>query len=79
MQVRCYSCHTPFAMNREAVFAALDQITAEGHSHFNAFCPRCRKANRLSRQQLLRGAPGWIPPEERGEPADEAKESEGEG
>ena len=76
MQVRCYSCHTPFSLNKEAVFNALDIITADNHNHFNAHCPRCRKANRISREQLLRAAPGWVPPDERDGPPAEVEEAE---
>jgi hypothetical protein len=65
MQIRCYSCHTPFSLNRETIHAALDHLTSEDLQHFNAHCPRCRKANRISRQQLLRAAPEWVPSEER--------------
>ncbi len=59
MQIRCYSCHTPFALNKDAVHAALDSISEQDQNHFNAHCPRCRKANRISRQQLQRAAPDW--------------------
>ena len=65
MQIRCYACHIPFALNKEEVHAALDIITEGKLSHFNAHCPRCRKVNRVSRQQLLRAAPDWVPPERR--------------
>lgn len=67
MQLRCYSCHTPFALSREAVRAALDELHENEQQHHNAYCPRCRKANRVARQQLLRAAPDWVPPEEREE------------
>jgi hypothetical protein len=70
MQIRCYSCHTPFAISRDAVRAALDQIHEQGLSHYNAQCPRCRKVNRISPEQLQRAAPDWVPPEEQ-EPAAE--------
>ena len=76
MQIRCYSCHTPFSLNRDAAAAALEEITAENHNHYNAHCPRCRKANRISRQQLLRAVPGWVPPDKREETVDAEAESE---
>ena len=59
MQRHCYHCHKPFAMNKEAIHAALDTITSEGMNHFNVFCPHCRRANRISREELLRSAPDW--------------------
>jgi phage FluMu protein Com len=62
MQIRCYHCSKPFALNKEAIHAALDAVTAQDLSHFNAQCPHCRKVNRVSRQELLRAAPDWQPP-----------------
>ncbi len=59
MQIRCYHCSKPFALNKDAVHAALDQITEQDQSHYNAQCPHCRKVNRISRQELLRAAPDW--------------------
>jgi hypothetical protein len=46
-------------MRREEIYAALDQMTTEDLAHFNAICPRCGKANKLSRKQLMRWAPKW--------------------
>ncbi|MFM8320340.1 MAG: hypothetical protein ACKOC5_05420 [Chloroflexota bacterium] len=62
MQIRCTNCHKPFALSREAVHAALDQISSENFSHYNAGCPHCRRVNRISRQELQRAAPDWQAP-----------------
>lgn len=59
MQIRCYNCHKPFALGKSAVHAALEVITAEELSHYNAPCPHCRRVNRVSRAELLRAAPDW--------------------
>lgn len=66
MQLRCYHCHKPFALNNAAVHLALDTLTSENLGHYNAQCPHCRRVNRVSRQELLRAAPDWKPkpPEE---------------
>ncbi|GAI84830.1 unnamed protein product [marine sediment metagenome] len=61
MQVRCTNCHRPFAINKETVYAALDEIRSEDLSHYNAFCPHCRRANRISPKELKRAAPNWKP------------------
>jgi hypothetical protein len=37
--------------------------------HYDFRCPKCKKANRVSQEQLLHAAPGW-------EYAPEKKESE---
>jgi hypothetical protein len=59
MQVRCMQCHRPFALGKDAVYAALDTVHDEELSHYNAFCPHCRKANRISKEELMRAAPDW--------------------
>jgi phage FluMu protein Com len=66
MQIRCSHCHKPFALGKDAVHAALDTVFAEDLSHYNAYCPHCRRANRISREELLHAAPDWSPssPEE---------------
>jgi hypothetical protein len=64
MQLRCYQCHTPFAINKDTVRVALDMLHEEGLSHYNAQCPRCRRANRVSIDQLKRAAPDWSPSSE---------------
>lgn len=61
MQIRCYKCHKPFALGKEAVNYALDTITAEDLNHYNAYCPHCRRANRVSDEALRRAAPDWKP------------------
>ncbi len=66
MQVRCYHCHKPFALNRDVIHQALTLLMNEGLAHYNAYCPHCRRANRLSRQELLRAAPDWHPTETSG-------------
>jgi phage FluMu protein Com len=59
MQIRCYHCHKPFALGKEAIHAALDEISEQDLNHYNAYCPHCRRANRLSPEELKRAAPEW--------------------
>ncbi len=61
MQIRCNNCHKPFALGKATVHAALDQMTEENMHHFNAQCPHCRRANRVSFEELKRAAPDWEP------------------
>ena len=75
MQIRCANCHKPFALGREEVHAALDAIHAEGLTHYNAHCPHCRRANRVSREELQRAAPDWHPGEAAEESASESASS----
>jgi phage FluMu protein Com len=59
MQIRCNNCHKPFAMNKDAVVAALETVHSENMGHYNAQCPHCRRVNRVSKEELLRAAPDW--------------------
>ncbi len=61
MQLRCYNCHKPFALGKEAVNYALETVTNENLSHYNAYCPHCKRANRVSVDELHRAAPNWEP------------------
>lgn len=59
MQLRCYSCHMPFAVGKDAVHAALEDMVENDWNHYDFRCPQCKKANRISREQLLHAAPNW--------------------
>jgi phage FluMu protein Com len=61
MQIRCYHCQKPFALNKEMVHAALDLIADQKLSHYDAHCPHCRRVNRVSKTELIRAAPGYEP------------------
>ena len=69
MQIRCYQCQRPFALSKDEVHTALDQITANNLSHYDAPCPHCRRVNRVSKKELQRAAPDWKP-QPQGESAD---------
>ncbi len=62
INIRCYSCKTPFSVKTEEVTAALNQVHTEDLKHHNALCPRCGRANKVSKKQLKRAAPNWQPP-----------------
>lgn len=67
INMRCFSCHTPFSVTSDEVEMALTQLYEEGHKHYNALCPRCGKANKVSKAQLKRAAPNWEPPKKEAE------------
>ena len=59
MQIRCYHCHMPINITRDMVHAALDYLEEENLPHYDIRCPKCRKVNRISREQLMHAAPTW--------------------
>jgi hypothetical protein len=59
MQIHCYHCHKPFALGKEEVHQALNTLHDQNLHHYNAYCPHCRRANRISQEELLRSAPDW--------------------
>ena len=61
MQIRCINCHRPFALGKEAVNAALDEMVAEELTHYDVRCPHCRRTNRVTKDELMRAAPAWKP------------------
>ena len=75
INIRCFSCHTPFSIKIDEVEAALTSIYAEGHKHYNALCPNCGRVNKISKKQLHRAAPKWeMPAKKKAEkPAKDAK------
>ncbi len=62
MQLRCYNCHRPFSLSRDAIYAALDKVAAENLTHYDVPCPHCRRVNRVSPKELRRAAPNWKEP-----------------
>lgn len=59
MNMRCTYCQTLFTVGRLEKLAALQRMHAENLHHYDVFCPRCRKANSVSRQRLEIFTPGW--------------------
>lgn len=59
MQIRCQFCHRPYAMVKDAVYAALELVIREQLNHYDANCPHCGKVNHISRIELQRAAPDW--------------------
>lgn len=59
MNLRCMYCQTMFAIGREEMIVALQTMEAEGLSHYDAHCPKCRRANRVERKKLELANPNW--------------------
>lgn len=59
MNLRCSYCQTPFTIGRAELLAALQHMSAESLHHYDAHCPRCRKANSVARQRMEMFFPNW--------------------
>jgi uncharacterized C2H2 Zn-finger protein len=49
----------PISIGKAMVEQALNIIHEDDLEHYNFRCPKCKKTNRVSKEQLLHAAPGW--------------------
>jgi len=49
----------PISIGRKMVENALDIIHEDDLVHFDFRCPKCKKTNKISKEQLLHAAPAW--------------------
>ena len=59
MNIRCSFCQTPYTLSRVAMLDALQEVDSQNLSHYDAHCPRCRRATPLPRQRLEMAMPNW--------------------
>ena len=59
MNLTCSNCQTPFTLGMAEKVAALQKMHAEDLHHYDAHCPRCGRANAVSRERLEMFTPGW--------------------
>lgn len=59
MNLRCGFCQNPYTLGRTEILAALQQLESENLTHYDAHCPRCRRATPILRQKLEMAMPNW--------------------
>lgn len=59
MNLRCSYCQTPFTIGRIEKLDALQEMYAKNLTHYDAHCPRCRRATPVLRQKLEMTMPNW--------------------
>lgn len=59
MNLRCSFCQTPFTLGRIEKLDALQHMDANNLTHYDAHCPRCRRATPVLRQKLEMTMPNW--------------------
>ena len=59
MNIRCAFCQTPYTLSRFTMLDALQEVDSKNLSHYDAHCPRCRRATPVPRQKLEMAMPNW--------------------
>lgn len=59
MNLRCIYCQTPFTLSRAEMLSAIMLMNERGMNHYDGHCPRCRRANSISRQRMELFFPNW--------------------
>ena len=59
MNLRCMYCQTMFGVSRENMLIGLQAMDADDLSHYEFYCPKCRRANRVERKKLEMANPNW--------------------
>jgi hypothetical protein len=59
MNIRCSFCQTPYTLGRVAMLDALQEVDSKNLTHYDAHCPRCRRATQIPRQRLEMAMPNW--------------------
>ncbi len=59
MNLRCIYCQTPFTLARAEMLTAIVHMKEKNMNHYDAHCPRCRRANSISRQRMELFLPNW--------------------
>jgi hypothetical protein len=59
MNIRCSFCQTPYTLGRVALLDALQEVDSKKLTHYDAHCPRCRRATQIPRQRLEMAMPNW--------------------
>ena len=59
MNLRCIYCQTPFTLSRTEMLGAIISMNEKSQNHYDAHCPRCRRANSISRQRMELFFPNW--------------------
>lgn len=59
MNLRCMYCQTMFGVSRDVMLVGLQTMEAEKLTHYDIYCPKCRRANRVERKKLERANPNW--------------------
>jgi hypothetical protein len=57
MQLRCTFCTSMFTIGREEATIIADKFHNDEISHYDAHCPKCHRAQKITKQQFFRAFP----------------------
>ncbi len=57
MQLKCSFCNTMFNIGREESQLIAEKFHNGEIAHYDAHCPKCRRAYKLTREQFVRANP----------------------
>jgi len=59
MNIKCSFCQMPYTLSRVEMLDALQEMDAKKLSHYDAHCPRCRRATPVERKRMEMFFPNW--------------------
>lgn len=59
MNIRCSFCKMPYTLSRIEMIDALQEMDSQKLNHYDAHCPRCKRATPIQRQRLEMFMPKW--------------------
>jgi len=59
MNIKCSFCQMPYTLSRVEMLDALQEMEAGKLNHYDAHCPRCRRATPVQRQRMQLFFPNW--------------------
>jgi hypothetical protein len=59
MNIKCSFCQTPYTLSRVEMIDALQEMDAQKLNHYDAHCPRCKRATPIQRARLEMMMPKW--------------------
>lgn len=59
MNIKCSFCQTPYTLSRMEMLDALQEMDTQKLTHYDAHCPRCRRATRIERKRMEMFFPNW--------------------
>lgn len=59
MNIKCSFCQTPYTLSRVEMLDALQEMDARKLTHYDAHCPRCKRATKVERKRMEVFFPNW--------------------